>query len=109
MRAGSLTRKVTIQRQTANTSVDGAGLGEWTDLRTCRAEMRQQGGREFLTASGPSTEVRRVFFIRWFAGITAADRVLFEGSPHNIVEVREIGRRDGLELHAIANPFQVAG
>lgn len=109
MRAGSLHRRIMIQRSTPDDSWDGAGLEVWSDLHSCWAEVRQQGGREFLTDLGVSAEVRRVFYIRWFAGIKPADRVVYDGVPHNIVEVREIGRRDGVELHALADPTQAVG
>lgn len=108
MRSGPLHRRITIQRSTLDDSWDGAGQEIWNDLHACWAEVRQQGGREFLTTMGVSSEVRRVFFIRWFAGINVADRVVYNRVLHNIVEVREIGRRDGVELHTLANPFQVA-
>jgi head-tail adaptor len=59
----------------------------------------QQGGQEFLKEQAVTAERRVVFRIRWLAGVSALHRVVYEGRAHNITEVRELGRRGGLELH----------
>lgn len=102
MRAGGLNRRIAIERSVPDDSFDGAGLETWQPLTTCWAEVRQQGGREFLQNGFTNTERRVVFFIRWFPGVTTADRVMYGGKPFDIAEVREIGRRDGVELHTVA-------
>ena len=101
MRAGGLDRMVTIQRRTLVD--DGYGTIEtWSDLASVFAQVRQQGGREYLGAAQVQSERRVVFTMRWFPGLSVVDRVEHEGEPHNIVEVREIGRREGVELHTVA-------
>lgn len=108
MRASSLNRRITIQRAQKDTSFGGSGREKWVAFHECWAEMRQLGGREFLVTTGSYTEKRRVFFIRWRADIRVSDRLVLQNEIHNIVEVREIGRRDGLEIHTVANANQVA-
>ena len=39
-----------------------------------------------------------VFRMRWLAGVTVVNRVVFDGKALNIRGVMEIGRRNGLEL-----------
>lgn len=102
MDSGGLDRRVTLQRFTTIQDEYGEEIQVWTDLATVFAEVRQQGGREYLAAASTVAERRVVFFVRWFAGLTVLDRVSFGGVLHNIAEVREIGRRDGVELHTVA-------
>ncbi len=102
MRAGGLDRRVTIQRFTETQDPYGEPILTWSDLATVFAEVRQQGGREYLAAATLIDETRVVFYIRWYPGLTPLDRVIYGGRLHNIKEVREIGRRDGVELHTIS-------
>jgi len=102
MRPGSLDRKVTIQRRGFVQTETGEIVQGWTDLATVYAEVRQRSGREFFVAGGTGAERLVVFFIRFFPGLTVSDRVSYDGLAHDIEEVREIGRRDGIELHTVA-------
>lgn len=47
-------------------------------------------------------EIRVLFRLRWIEGITVLDRVAYANRLHNIKEVRELGRREGLELMTVA-------
>lgn len=101
MNAGGMDRVITLQRVTLED--DGYGMVEtWSDQATVKAEVRQQGGKEFFAAAQVQAEMRVVFYIRWLDGLTVVDRVQYEDRLHNIVEIREIKRRGGLELHTIA-------
>lgn len=102
MRPGPMDRRITLQRSTETRDPYNAPIYTWGDLATVFAEVRQQGGREFLAAAQEQASKRVVFYIRWYPGLTVRDRVNHEGALHNIVEVREVGRRDGVELHTVA-------
>lgn len=102
MRPGTMDRRITIQRLTVEEDPYGGTIETWGDLATVFAEVRQQGGREFLAADQVQASKRVVFYIRWLPGLTVQDRVSYEGTLHNIAEVREIGRADGVELHTVA-------
>lgn len=102
MRAGQLDTRVIIQRSFKIVDEWGEDDVAWSDLATVYADVRQTTGREFLAAAMQQAQKRVVFYIRWFEGVTPLDRILHEGVAHNIVEVRPIGRRAGLELHTIA-------
>lgn len=102
MRAGTLHRRVTIQR--AELVDDGWGtVEEWSDLFSSWAQVIQQGGREFFAMAGEVAVRRVVFRLRWRSGITVRDRVIYRGLAHDIEDVRELGRGAGLELHTSAN------
>ena len=102
MRAGDLDRQITIRRFTSGGD-DGYGnqIEIWTDLATVWAEVKQSNGREFLDAGRISDEHRVVFKVRWMDGVLTTDRILYAGIEHDIVEVRELGRREGIELHSL--------
>lgn len=102
MRAGGLDRRVTLQRKTVIVDDYGGEIETWNDLATVFAQVQQQGGREFFEAAQVQAEKRVVFSIRYYPGLTVLDRVFYDGTAHNIVEVREIRRRDGVELHTVA-------
>lgn len=102
MRAGGMDRRITLERFTTIEDELGGEIQEWTTLATVWAEARQQGGKEFLAADTTNAVRRVVFFLRWLPGLTVLDRVSYDGRNHDIEEVREIGRRDGVELHTVA-------
>jgi len=51
---------------------------------------------------GESSEAAIVFRIRHMDGITLADRVSYDGRAFDLKEVKELGRRHGLDLRATA-------
>lgn len=100
MRAGKLDRTITIKR-----------LGAWLDdgygnlapgpsvvLATCRAQVIQASTEEFMRSWGASTETAVVFRTRHVDGVSPADTVTADGDTFDIIEVKPLGRRRGLEL-----------
>jgi head-tail adaptor len=103
MRAGLMDRTITIQRVAAS-SVDAAGtpVETWLDIATVRAQQVQQSTDEYIRGYGASDETVIVFRIWWFAGLTNADRVIFNNIIHEIKQIKEIGRRAGMELRTLS-------
>ncbi|WP_054006163.1 head-tail adaptor protein [Cypionkella psychrotolerans] len=102
MLAGKLRHPVELQRM-----AETLGLGRkvqqiWTTYATGRAELRQAGVSEFLTTFGEGVSNNAVFVIRWLPGVSVSDRIMHGGKAWNIVAMAEIGRRQGLELRAVA-------
>lgn len=102
MRAGSLDRSVTIERLREADRPSGGVSQYWSRLAELRAQVLQASTEEAIRAYGASTEVVTVFRTRFLDGITPADRVVFDGRSHDIVEIKQLGRRRGLELRTIA-------
>lgn len=98
MRAGALDRIITVERSSEELNDLRQVVEAWAPLASLRAQLVQTSTAEFIKAFGASTEAVVVFRTRFLAGVTLADRVSYEGRAFNIVEVKEIGRRDGLEL-----------
>ncbi|HEY8566593.1 MAG TPA: phage head closure protein [Beijerinckiaceae bacterium] len=102
MRAGNLDREITLQRLTETLDAYGVPHEAWTTLAVVRAQVLQASMEEFRRAQGTSTETTTVFRIRYVDGLTVADRVLYAGQVHDVKELKEIGRRRGLDLRTIA-------
>ena len=99
MRAGGLDRIITVQRSTHTVNDYGTPGWTWTDLATLRARIVEGGTEETVRPNaGSHDEVVFVFRTRWRGDITTADRILHAGEPFDLVAVKEIGRRAGLEL-----------
>jgi len=101
MRAGSLDRTITIQRATVTVQDDGTPAHSWAPLATVRAQLIQAATDEFIRDFGASSEATYVFRIRWLDGIKLADRVSYAGRIFDIKEIKELGRREGLELRCL--------
>lgn len=103
IRAGDLDRRIAIQRATTTRDPDtNEEIPSWSTVATVAAGVRQTAGREFLDGSAMVGEQRAVFVIRFLGGVTVLDRVLFGSTVFDLDDVREIGRREGLELHGRA-------
>lgn len=99
MRAGDMDRRITIQRYEV-VGDDGYGneITGWNDVATVWAEVRQESGREFF-ASGAIQAERKVTFKLRPVDVTVIDRVSYDDRLFDIHDVRELGRKEGVELH----------
>jgi len=100
MRSGKLDKSITLQRSSNSIDDFGTPGASWTELATVRAEVIQASTEEFIR-DGASDETVVIFRCRYVDGVTTADRVLYEGAYFNIKEVKEIGRRKGLEIRTV--------
>ncbi|WP_320202389.1 phage head closure protein [Agrobacterium rosae] len=97
MRSGKLDRSITIQGFTNTVNEYGTPIETWTDVATVRAQIIQSSTEEFL-ADGASDTTSIIFRTRYFVGVTTSSQVIYEGETFNVREVKEIGRRKGLDL-----------
>jgi SPP1 family predicted phage head-tail adaptor len=98
IRAGKLDRQITIQRQTETVAPSGAVSKAWAEIATVRAEIVQQSADEYLSGYGEAEQGNLVFRIRYLAGLSTNDRVIYDGTAHDIDQLVELGRKRGLEL-----------
>lgn len=101
MRSGDLDRRVTIQRFTV-IGDDGLGneITEWADLATVWASVTQASGREFFAQDAIQSDTKVVFKIRYFPTLSVIDRISYNGVLHDLHEVKELGRREGMEIQS---------
>jgi len=102
MRAGKLDKTITIER--AATTVDDYGTPAegWTTVATVRAQLIQSTTEEFMSAGGANSETATIFRIRHMDGLTLADRVTYNARAFDLKEIKELGRREGLDLRCVA-------
>lgn len=104
MRAGALDRRIELVRYVSGgTDEYGQPVNTRTVMATVWASVKQQAGREFLTDGNiPLAEERTVFTIRHRPDVLVTDILVWEGREFDAKFVRELGRRRGLEIQAIA-------
>ena len=102
MRAGKLDKSITIERFASTIDDFGTETEAWATVATMRAQVIQSSTEEFLKAFGTTPERAIVFRIRHRDGLALADRVVYAGRAYDFKEIKELGRREGLELRCVA-------
>lgn len=105
IRAGSLDRRIEIQRATESRDDLNNVVLTWATLRTVWAAKADVRDGERWAAMEVGAEVTTRFTIRWspyVADVNPKDRIRYGGRTYDIVAVKEIGRREGLEITATA-------
>lgn len=105
MRAGNLDRQITLQQVTTVQDAYGEEIETWADLSpdpTVWANVRPVRGRELEGKPGVIAEADTVFKIRHRTDLTRRMRISYNGDLYNIKSINELGRREGLEIFAIA-------
>lgn len=97
MRSGKLDRTIKVQSFTSTVNGYGTPVQAWTDVATARAQIIQSSTEEFLT-NGASDTTSIIFRTRYFEGVNTSSQVVYDGETFNVREVKEIGRRKGLDL-----------
>lgn len=98
MRAGSLDRKIVIQRAVKTKLPSGHEKEDWETLHEVWAQVLPIRGEERHVAMQTTAAAETKFKIRYREGITPLDRLLYEDKQYDITAVIELGRREGLEL-----------
>jgi SPP1 family predicted phage head-tail adaptor len=100
MRAGNLDREITIECAVTTISDAGTPQETWGALVSLRAQLLQTSTDEYIRDAGATTERTAIFRTRYVAGVSVADRIVFDGVQYDIKQIKELGRRKGLELRA---------
>lgn len=103
MQAGRLDRRITLKTVTETQDTAGQVTRTLTDLATVWAEKRTTG-RELWRAQQVNAEVSAVYVIRYRSDVSPDMRIYDteDGLDYDILAINEIGRREGLEIHAKA-------
>lgn len=86
-RAGTFRDTATFQRKVESYDDDGSQVGDWEELFTIYADLREAPGREAFAAGVQEGIVNGTLRVRdepGVTGVTAADRVLVRGRTWNI-------------------------
>ena len=103
MRAGMMDRIITIQAPTITVDANGTPGKTWSTFWCGYAQLIQRSTNEFMLRNlGEDTEIMSVFRIRWVDGVVLNMQTVYNGVTSRIADVKEIGRREALELRCIA-------
>lgn len=102
MRAGSLDRRVTILRREVSRNAHGEQVEEYEVLETVWAQKLDATGRELFTSQTTIAEGTARFRLRYRSDMLATDRLSYDGREYDIVQIAELGRREGTEIVAVA-------
>lgn len=102
IQAGKLDRRVTVERATATAGPFNEPVETWSPLLTnvSAAKTDIRDGERFRAGEVMADATTR-FLLRWntLSGtIDARDRLVCEGRTYSIVGVKEVGRREGVEI-----------
>ena len=104
MEMGLLRHRVDIQQRTGTLDTFGQAVQTWTTLFTVWASIEDISGKELLASMAINSEISTHIYIRYRAGITAANRVLYQGTAYNIQAVVDAtGRKRELHLMCSKN------
>jgi SPP1 family predicted phage head-tail adaptor len=105
MISGFRDRRIKIERRTSTLDGFGGEIVTWVEVgQRWAASMPVKDSEAFRNSEATATITHR-FQILWDAAVAQVDptyRVLFDNRTYDIVAVKEIGRRDGIEISATA-------
>ena len=90
MKAGALDQRIVIERLVEGYDELGQPINDWLPIVTTWAEVSPLVGREFLAAAALVAEVTARIRMRYRPGITAADRIVHEGTTYGITSVADV-------------------
>lgn len=102
MRGGKLDKTIVLQRRGETVNEYGTVTEGWNTLASVRAQVIQQGSDEFLQSAGTTTQTAIIFRIRYRDDLLLEDRVTYQGQAFDLKEIKELGRRQGLDLRCVA-------
>ena len=105
MRAGRLDRRITIQTKVVTQDDFGGEVVSWATLAEVYAEKIENRGAERFAAQQVVGAAIMTFRFRWsevVKAVTVTHRITFDGREFDITAVREIGRREGIEVDCAA-------
>ena len=103
MDAGPLDRKIILQRFTSTLDEYNEPVKSWSTLATRSASYKPLSDGERFRAGETAANASARFVIRWSSAVSTLnpkDRLQYEGETWQILHVKEIGRREGIEITA---------
>lgn len=98
-----LDQRITLQTASIAKDAVGGPVESWSDVATVWAAVYDLTGKAINEALQVGSAVTRRVTIRWRSGVTAALRVKFADTRvAKVAFVREVGRKEFLELHCEA-------
>jgi len=109
VQAGDLDRRIDIQQAATSKNSLNESIPTWISLGTVWAMKTDVSDGERMRAAETSAQITTRFLIRWSVAMSAInpkDRVVFNDRTYDIFFVKEVGRREGIEISAAARADQ---
>ena len=103
--AGKMDRRITLQRATVTYDALNNPVQTWATLATVWASKEDISDSERVAAKEVGAEITTRFQIRYSTDVSdlnPKDRLTYNSDTYQIVGVKEIGRREGLEITSVA-------
>lgn len=103
--AGELDRRITLERFTETRDSFNEPVKTWATLATVWATFTPLSDGERFRASETAANASARFLIRYSTTVSdldPKDRLTFGGVVYQILHVKEVGRREGVEITAAA-------
>jgi SPP1 family predicted phage head-tail adaptor len=106
MDIGKMDRLITIQAPTVTYDSEGSASKSWSTGYQVWGEVIQKGGRETFRHEQVSAEADIIFRIYYNATVIPdrTQRVVYNSTNYNIVDVRELGYGERWEIMAKSVP-----
>jgi SPP1 family predicted phage head-tail adaptor len=101
--AGPMDRRITLQQATITYDALNTPTETWATLATVWASKEDLSDSERVAAAEVGAAMTTRFRIRYslkVSGINPKDRLTFDGNTYEVVNTKEIGRREGIEITA---------
>lgn len=99
--AGKLDRRIVLQRFSETRDAYNEPVKTWATLASRSASYEPLSDGERFRAGETAATASARFVIRWSSAVSSLnskDRLTFDGDTYEIVRVKEMGRREGLEI-----------
>ena len=98
MRAGDLDRRMIFESFTELKDSTGYAVKTWSTFKTVWAMKTQLDGKERDVDENRSTGRMIKFRINWRSDLNNTMRIKFESQWYKIEDIKELGRKDGLQI-----------
>ena len=96
--AGKLNRRLTLYRATETRSETGTTTNGWNEAGSSWAALESLNLRESTRAAGMTDTIEAKFVMRWRENVTTSMEVACDNHRYAVIQVEEIGQREGLAL-----------
>lgn len=94
---GNMRRSIVVQRLYTTKNEYGAETSTYVDYLTLKAELKNRSGSKTIVNNEIFNDATLIFWTH-YRPIVETDRIKFNGNVYNILNIAEIGYREGLEL-----------
>lgn len=105
MLIGRLDRRITLLARSTVRDSFGDATEQFTAFADVWAQVIPERGGELIRANNGQRQAQAVvtFRVRWRANLKREIRVQWDGNSYDVTNVKEIGRRVGADLEAVAS------